>query len=143
MNAFKAAVICCAFTGLAGTSASATTLSQLGLGYGKEFRGNKDISQFELFYRHPLSYQKKLGDVWNLSTDLEFGGAIIDQKDSENSATGRLSLMPQMMLSPNDAIHFIFGIGAGFMMGETEFNDHNLGGPFFISSKVGFQLIFG
>ena len=119
------------------------TPGQLGLGYGKEFRGNTDISQFELFYRHPLSYKKELGDVWKLSTDLEFGGAIIDEKDSENSATGRLSLMPQMMLSPNDTVHFIFGVGTGFMMGETEFTDHNLGGPFFFSARFGFQLILG
>ncbi|TKB11753.1 acyloxyacyl hydrolase [Desulforhopalus sp. IMCC35007] len=143
MKVFKGVMIGCAFSMLAGSSASSTTLSQLGLGYGKEFRGNKDISQFELYYRHPLSYKKKLGDVWNLSTALEFGGAVIDEQDSENSSTGRLSLMPQIMLSPNDAINVIVGIGTGFMMGETEFTDHNLGGPFFFSSKVGFQLVLG
>jgi len=115
---------------------------QLGVGYGKEFRENTDLSQIELFYRMPLSYQKELGDTWLLTTDLEFAGAVIDDNDSETSSTGRLSLMPQIMLSPNDSFHFLFGIGLGFMMGETEFEEHNLGGPFFISSKFGIQFLF-
>lgn len=116
---------------------------QIGLGYGKEFNGNTDIAQIELFYRMPLSYEKKLGDVWNLKSSLEFAGAVIDDNDSDASTTGRLSLMPQLTLSPNDSFHFLIGMGGGVMLGETEFADHNLGGPIFLSSKLGVLLLFG
>ena len=143
MNRYKSVLIGSLLCLSTGASVASAASGQLGLGYGQEFRGNTDISQVELFYRMPLSYQKDLGDVWKLSTALEFGGAVIDDSDSETSSTGRLSLMPQMMLSPGDAVHFIIGIGPGFMMGETEFNDHNLGGPFFLSSKLGLLLVFG
>ena len=128
---------------LTGASVASASSGQLGVGYGQELRGNTDISQVELFYRMSLFYQKDLGDVWKLSTALEFAGAVIDDSESETSSTGRLSLMPQMILSPNDMAHFIVGFGSGFMMGETDFEDHNLGGPFFLSSKVGFLLVFG
>ncbi len=140
---FKPVIIGCIFCLLAGASVVSAASGQLGVGYGKQLLDNKDISQVELFYRMPLSYQKDLGDVWKLSTALEFGGAVIDDSDSETSSTGRLSLMPQMMLSPNDAVHFIVGFGSGFMMGETEFEDHNLGGPFFLSAKLGLLFVIG
>lgn len=141
MTPFKMVVTSCIFCLLAGPSVVSAASGQLGVGYGKQLIGNKDISQFELFYRIPLSYQKDLGDVWKLSTVLEFGGAIIDDSESETSSTGRLSLMPQMVLSPNDTVHFIFGLGTGFMMGETDFEDHNLGGPFLLSAKVGLLFV--
>jgi hypothetical protein len=140
MTLLKSVIIGCILSLLAGVSVVAAASGQLGVGYGKAL-GNAEISQFELFYRLPLSYQKDLGDVWKLSTALEFGGAIIDDYDSETSSTGRLSLMPQMVLSPSDTVHFIFGFGPGFMMGETEFDGHNLGGPFFFSSKVGVLFV--
>ena len=38
-------------------------------------------------------------------------------------------------------VYFVFGIGTGFMMGETDLEDHNLGGPFFLSSKVGLLFV--
>lgn len=116
---------------------------QLGVGYGRELRENTDLSHVELFYRMPLSYEKDLGEDWKLRAALEFAGGIIDDADSKTSATGRLSLMPQMILSSGDTVHFLLGFGPGFMMGETEFESHNLGGPFFLSSKVGFLLILG
>lgn len=137
MTLLKSVIIGTILSLLAGVSVVSAASGQIGVGYGRELVGNTDISQLELFYRMPLSYQKELGDVWKLSTALEFEGAIIDDSESETSATGRLSLMPQMLLSPNDAVYFIFGLGSGFMMGETEFDDHNLGGPFFLSAKVG------
>jgi len=143
MTPFKLVVTSCVFSLLAGASVVSAASGQLGVGYGKQLSGNKDLSQLELFYRMPLSYQKDLGDVWKLSTVLEFGGAVIDDSESETSSTGRLSLMPQMILSPNDTVHFIFGVGSGFMMGETDYEDHNLGGPFFLSSKFGLLLVIG
>ncbi|MFT5697735.1 MAG: hypothetical protein ACI8ZB_000589 [Desulforhopalus sp.] len=143
MNYLRAVIIGCALCLMTGASVASAGQGQLGVGYGKEFRGNTDIAQIELFYRMPLSYQKDLGDVWKLSTALEFAGAVIDDSDSETSSTGRLSVMPQMMLSPNETVHFLVGLGAGAMMGETEFAGHNLGGPVFLSSKIGLQLILG
>lgn len=142
INKIRLVIVCGAICLLPGYSkAYAGVGHQLGVGYGKEFRGNTDLSQIELYYRMPLSYQKDLGEVWKLSTDVEFAGAIIDDNDSETSSTGRLSLMPQMVLCPNDSVHFLFGVGLGFMMGETNFYDHNLGGPFFLSAKFGIQCI--
>ena len=143
MNLFKPMIIGSILSLLAVPSLVSAVSGQLGTGYGKELRGNTDLSQVELFYRMPLSYQKNLGDVWKLSTALEFGGAIIDDSESETSSTGRLSLMPQVRLSPSDAVHIIVGLGPGFMMGETDFDDHNLGGPFFLSSKVGLLFVIG
>lgn len=115
--------------------------SQLGVGYGKEFRGNEDISQFELFYRHPLAYSS-FDSGWQLTTLLEMAGALVDEADTDNS-TGRLSLMPQMLIRPHQSIGFLVGFGAGFMTGDTEFTDHNLGGEFFLASKLGVQLLLG
>ena len=141
MTPFKMMLTGCIFCLLAGVSVVSAASGQLGVGYGKQFLGNKDLSQFELFYRMPLSYQKDLGDVWKLSTVLEFGGAVIDDSESETSSTGRLSLMPQMVLSPNETVYFIIGLGSGFMMGETDFEDHDLGGPFLLSGKVGVLFV--
>lgn len=143
MTLFKTVIIGCTLSLLLGGSVVSAATGQLGIGYGKQFLDNEDIFQVELFYRMPLSYKKDLGDIWKLSTALEFGGAVIDDSESETSSTGRLSLMPQMVLSPNDTVHFIFGIGTGFMMGETEFEDHNLGGPFFLSAKLGLLFVIG
>mgnify|MGYP001817435021 CR=1 FL=1 len=144
MNWNRGPILYCIVCFFVGCSNVYAAQGQLGVGYGKEFRENTDLAQFELFYRLPLSYTKKLGDEWQLSTELEFGGAIIDDNNSETSSTGRLSLMPQMMLSPNnDSIFFLIGLGAGGMMGETEFENHNLGGPFFLSSKVGVLFFLG
>jgi hypothetical protein len=144
MNWGRSTVYCCIISILVCCSTVEAAQGQLGLGYGKELRGNRDLSQLELFYRLPLSWTKKLGEDWRLSTDLEFAGAVIDDNNSDTSSTGRVSLMPQMMLSPNsDSFYLLLGLGAGFMMGETEFEDHNLGGPFFLSSKVGVLFFIG
>ena len=110
MTPLKSVIIGTILSLLIGASVASAASGQLGVGYGKQFLGNTDISQIELFYRMPLSYQKNLGNAWKLSTGLEFGGAIIDDSESETSSTGRLSLMPQMTLSPNDAVHFVFGL---------------------------------
>jgi hypothetical protein len=121
--------------------ACAENLGQLGLSYGKEFDKNSDISQYEIFWRHQLPYTKQ-GTDWKLATALEFGAAILDESGSDNSPTGRFSLMPQLHLG-GDAFNFIIGLGAGFMAGETEFTDQNLGGSLFFSSKLGLQLLLG
>jgi hypothetical protein len=101
------------------------------------------LEQYEVFWRQPLPYKTTLGDNWNISTDIELGAALIRESDSDNDGTGRFSLMPQVSLSPHDMVNLIFGFGAGFMVGETDFTDHNLGGAFFVNSKLGAQLLLG
>lgn len=116
---------------------------QLGVGYGMQFLGNTDLEQFELFWRQPLPYSTTLADTWKISTDLELSGALLQENGGGSSDTGRISLMPQLHISPHEMINFIVGFGAGYMVGETEFDDHNLGGSFMLSSKLGVQLLLG
>jgi hypothetical protein len=118
--------------------------NQVGLGYGKEFRGNTDLEQIELFWRHQLSYNKNFDNGAQLLTFLEAGGAALHERDSDTNdeVTMRFSLMPQLALQPDPKFRFIAGLGAGFMAGETEFDDHNLGGAFFLDSKLGMQWFF-
>ncbi len=125
------------------TSSFAGMSPQLGFGYGKDYRKNVDIAQYEVFWRQPLSYKTTLGENWIVSTGVEFGTALIRESGSDNVGTGRFSVMPQVMLSPNDMVNFIVGIGPGFMVGKTEFTDHNLGGFFLLNSKVGVQILLG
>jgi hypothetical protein len=137
-------VLCFFFIFIAGASSSFAEMStQLGVGYGKQFRGNTDLAQYEIFWRQPLPYETTLGDNWNISTGIEFGAALLRESGSNNDGTGRFSIMPQVILSPHDMVNFIVGVGAGFMEGETDFTDQNLGGAFLINSKVGVQVIFG
>ena len=143
MNRLPAKIIGSALCLLTMAAPAFAEKGQLGVGYGRELRENTDLYHVELFYRLPLSYQKDLGEDWQLSTALEFAGAVIEDGDSKTSSTGRLSLMPQMMLSTGETVHFLLGFGPGFMMGETEFENHNLGGPFFFSSKVGLLVDLG
>ena len=124
-------------------SSFAEMSTQLGVGYGTQFRGNKDLEQYEVFWRQPLPYKTTLGETWNLATDIEFGAALLRESGSGHTGTGRFSLMPQVILSPHDMVNFIIGFGAGFMAGETEFEDHDLGGAFLLSSKLGVQVVLG
>ncbi|MDX2481933.1 MAG: acyloxyacyl hydrolase [Desulfuromusa sp.] len=125
------------------SSAYCRKVDQIGFGYGQEFKHNTDISQYEIFYQHPIFYEKNIGSAWKIKSLLEFGAALIDESGSDNSPTGRFSIMPQMLLAPSDWINLIVGLGAGFMAGETELTDQNLGGAFLLSSKVGLQIFLG
>ena len=116
---------------------------QLGLGYGKEWRGNQDLAQYEIFWRQPLPYKATLGDNWHILTNMEVGIGLIRESGSDNDGTGRFSVMPQVIISPHKMVNFIISAGAGYMAGETEFTSHNLGGPFLFNSKVGVQLLLG
>jgi hypothetical protein len=117
--------------------------TQLGFGYGQDIRGDKNIDQYEVSWREPLTYTETLFEDWKVTAILEFSWALIKEEDSNSSGTARLSLMPQLVLSPHDMINFIAGFGAGFMAGTTEFTSHNLGGPFLFASKLGAQLVLG
>lgn len=125
------------------SSSFAGMASQAGVGYGMEFRHNKELEQYEVFWRQPLAYETSLGDTWHVATGIELGAALIRESGSDNSSTGRFSVMPQVILSPHDMVNFIVGFGAGFMAGETEFTDNDLGGAFLLNSKVGVQLLLG
>ncbi len=129
---------------MAGTSPAFAEMSpQLGAGYGREFNDNTDLEQYEVFWRQPLSYKTTLGDSWKISTDVELAGALIRERHSDNDGTGRFSLTPELIVSPHHMVNFIFGVGAGFMVGETEFTDHDLGGHFLFTGKAGVQLLLG
>jgi hypothetical protein len=134
---FLAFIIAGTTSGFAGVS------SQLGAGYGKEFKNNEDLAQYEIFWRQPLPYKTTLGDNWNISTGIELAAALITESGSGHTGTGRFSLMPQVVVSPHEMVHFILGFGAGYMAGPTEFTHHDLGGNFLFNSKVGVQLLFG
>lgn len=116
---------------------------QLGFGYGREFRGNRELHQYELTWRQPLPWKKLVADTLPLSTAIELGMALIDERGSDESPTFRLALMPRATLEVHDNLHLFAGLGPGFMTGETEFTDHNLGGRFCINSKLGVQVLFG
>ena len=45
--------------------------------------------------------------------------------------------MPMAILSPHKNINILAGIGAGFMVGQTQFGDHVLDGPILFNAKVG------
>ncbi len=143
MNTFKIFLLPLLLIMVGASCSFAEMSSQLGVGYGKQFLDNHDLEQYEVFWRQPLSYETTLGDSWNVSTDLEFAAALIRESHSDNDGTGRFSIMPQVILSPNKMVNFIIGLGTGFMVGETEFTDHNLGGPFLLNSKLGVQVILG
>lgn len=131
------------FVVVAAPSSFAEISSQLGVGYAKEFRHNKDLQQYEIFWRQPLPYKTTLGDSWNVATDIEVAAALLREEGSDSGEAGRFSVMPQVIFSPHSMVNFIVGLGAGFMVGETEFTDQNLGGRFLFNAKVGAQLLLG
>jgi len=128
---------------LAVPSAFAGMAGQVGVGYGLQFLGNTDIEQFELFWRYPLSYSTVVADSWKISTGLEWSGALLRDHSCNIVDTGRFSLMSQLYISPHEKVVFIVGFGAGYMEGATQFGDHNLGGSFLLSSKLGLQYALG
>jgi hypothetical protein len=130
-------VLICASPALARMS------TQLGFGYGKDIRGDKNLEQYELTWTESLSYSTTFWNDWKVSTAIELSWALLKESGANHSGTARLFLMPQMVLSPNDMFDFILGFGSGFMIGGTDFPDHDLGGSFFIASKVGLQLMIG
>ena len=141
MNTSKILSFALLFIVISVTSSFAEMSTQLGVGYGTQFRDNKDLEQYEIFWRQPLPYKTTLGETWNVATDIEFSAALLRESGSGHTGTGRFSLMPQVILSPHEAVNFIAGFGAGFMTGETEFDDHDLGGAFLLSSKLGVQFV--
>jgi len=113
---------------------------QLGIGYGKQFRGYTNLEQVEVFYRLSLPYATQWGEKTDVATNLEFAGAIIREDVADSNYAGRFSLMPLVTVSPYKYLNFIAGVGVGAMVGETDFTRHKLGGPFCFLSKIGLLL---
>jgi len=116
---------------------------ELGIDYGKEFRGNTDLEQYEVYLRQPLPYKKETDPGLAITSAIEFGAAMLQESGSDNDPAGRFSVMPQLILGLHQHIDCVVGFGAGFMVGNTEFTEHNLGGEFLLASKLGFQFLLG
>lgn len=116
---------------------------EIGAAYGREFQENTDIEQYEIFFREPLPYGKTFDSGLGISSAVEIGAALIREADSDKDEGGRFSAMPQLILSPHANVQVFLGLGAGFMVGNTAFTKHDLGGEFLLNSKAGIQLHFG
>ena len=117
--------------------------AEVGFGYGLEARGDTKLQQYELFDRLPLSYTTEWGDIFTVSTAVEFGAAFIYYNGPDDAVTGRFSAMPMIILSPHKNINILGGAGVGVMAGQTKFGEHDLGGPFLFNAKFGLQILLG
>jgi hypothetical protein len=117
--------------------------AELGFGYGKEFLDNSNIEQYEVYVREPLPFKWEFDYDFKILSAVEIGMAMIREAHSTNDAAARISVMPQVILSPNRHVNFIFGLGTGFMLGNTDFTNHHLGGAMLFDSKIGLQFMLG
>lgn len=116
---------------------------EFGVGYGREFKDDNDVEQYELFYREPLPFQREFDSGFRISSDVEIAAALVRESDNDNDEGGRFSIMPQLILSPHRHINLLLGMGAGFMVGDTKYGDQDLGGEFLLNAKVGIQFLLG
>lgn len=116
---------------------------ELGAAYGREFQENSDIEHYEIFFREPLPFQKELDSGLRILSAVEIGAALIRETDSDVDEAGRFSVMPQAILAPHPNVNIFLGIGTGFMVGNTTFTGHDLGGSFLFNSKIGIQFLLG
>jgi hypothetical protein len=121
----------------------AAMAAEVGLGYGRDGRSKTDLEQYEIFSRQPLSYTTEWGDIAKLSSAVEFGAAVIHYYGPDDTVTGRFSAIPMIIVSPHENINILAGIGAGFMTGQTDFGEHDLGGSFLLNAKLGLQFLLG
>ena len=124
-------------------AAMPATSRELGAAYGREFRENTDIEQYEIFFREPLSFQREFESGFRVLSAVEIGAALIREVDSDKDEGGRFSAMPQLILSPHPNVNLVAGLGVGFMVGNFEFTKHDLGGEFLFNSKLGIQFLLG
>jgi hypothetical protein len=136
-------VSCCYLLSLWVAIPSLALATEIGFAYGREFRDNMDLAQHELFIRESLPLQWEFAYDFKILTRLELGMAMIKEAHSENDEPFRVSIMPQVILNPMKNVHLFFGVGPGFMIGNTKFTNHDLGGSFLLASKIGFQFILG
>lgn len=122
----------------------ALATDSLTMGAGFNFRGNTSLRQLTVGLNHELPMTTE-GQGWRIRYSVELEGADIigDGVDGDTRQTFRLSLMPQAHLWLGEMVRLTAGLGAGFMAGEVEFEDHDLGGPFLLNSKLGAELVMG
>ncbi|MBM9519468.1 acyloxyacyl hydrolase [Desulforhopalus vacuolatus] len=112
----------------------------IGFSYGKNFYNDNNIEQYALGWNHELPWLTTVYG-YRLTSSVEMEGALIDEDESEEDPTWRFSVMPQAHLWLDNIFRLTAGFGAGVMAGETEFIDHDLGGPFFFNAKLGVEVV--
>jgi hypothetical protein len=135
--------------------------TEVGGGYSRQLIGNTDIEQYEMVVRQPLPYKAVLssssaetklmplryrtvfGGELRVSSVVEIAMAVIREADTAGPVVGKFAIMPQLVLRPYNRLHWFFGLGAGLMGGDTAFFEHDLGGNFFLASKIGTRLLLG
>ena len=135
MNTSKILSLALLLLFVSAASSFAEMSTQLGVGYGTQFKDNKDLEHYEVFWRQPLPYKTILGETWSVTTDLELSAALLRESGSGHTGTGRFSLMPQVILSPHEMVNFIIGFGAGFMAGK-------LGVQFVLGEHWGLEYVY-
>lgn len=137
----KKRVLCCFLVCCLPQAASATESFNIGVGYN--FRGNTDLKQISVGWDHELPFRTD-GRGWMVGYSVELEGAVIFGDDAGGDAqqTPRLSVMPQAHLWIGESFRLTAGLGAGFMGGEVEFEDHDLGGSFLLNSKLGAEMLW-
>ncbi|MDK9708146.1 MAG: acyloxyacyl hydrolase [Desulforhopalus sp.] len=152
---FFRVIVCLSFLTLA---PSAMAL-EMGGGYSRQLLNNTAIEQYEMVVRQPLAYKAELsgwsdqtkrmplrmvfGGELRISSVVEMAMAVIREADTAHPAVGKFTIMPQLVLRPHNRLHWFFGLGAGLMGGDTAFTEHDLGGNFFLASKIGTRLLLG
>lgn len=116
---------------------------ELGAAYGSEFKENNDIEHYEIYFREPLPFRKELDSGLKLLSGVELGAALIREAGSDKDEVGRFSAMPQLILDLHPNVDLFMGLGVGFMIGDTEFTEQDLGGSFLLNSKIGIQFLLG
>lgn len=116
---------------------------QFGVAYGREFKENTRLEQYEVFHRQAMPWQWKFDSGFSLSSDLELAAALIREAGGDDEVGGRFSIMPQLIVSLHPSINLLLGLGTGFMVGDTAFARQNLGGEFLLNGKVGIQVLLG
>lgn len=116
---------------------SAAGVGELGIGYGRQVRGDIDLNQIEIYWRQQLLLDRQWGE-WQVRSALEFAAAYFADEDDSSVETSRFSIMPQLFFE-HGRFAFIAGLGVGVMAGDTEYPHHNLGGSFLLNSKLALQ----
>lgn len=113
-------------------------LSSVGIGYGQSFRGT-GFEQYNLQFSMDQPSHKVFSNSWGLRSDLEVVLSILTW---DGDTAFKPSVMRNIILSsPRGKVDLLAGIGVGVMFGDTVFSDdHDLGGPFFFQSKIGFHI---
>ena len=143
MNMIRHIFLHCIVISWAVLAAMPATSRELGAAYGREFWENTDIEQYEIFFREPLSFEREFESGFRLLSAVEIGAALIREAESDKDEAGRFSAMPQLILSPHPNVNLFAGLGVGFMVGNTEFTEHDLGGSFLLNAKIGIQFLLG